>query len=106
MHARHEDRIKFVTALGDAMPHSFEDSADLRFENIGWDTGSQTGFVQDGGVCITVQRDTGKRHLKADDPLDRSGDGIEMNAIAAAQERPVDVEEIRVLLIPGEPRFN
>ncbi len=64
------------------------------------------GLAQDGGIGVAVQQDAAQRDLEARHALHAGGEGVEVHAVAAAQQGAVDVEEIGVLPIPGEVRLD
>ena len=74
----------------------------MRVENGRGDAGAEAGFAKDGRVSISSERNAFKRDFATEDKADGVNEGVEMNAVAAAQERAVDVEEVCVVGVPEE----
>src|SRR5271157_4434433 len=50
--------------------------------------------------------DAGQSNLEARYPLDAGSHRVKMHAVSAPQQRSVNIEQVCVLRIPGEPRLN
>jgi hypothetical protein len=55
---------------------------------------------------LPCSRNAGQRDLKSRYPLHAGSEGVDVDAVAAAQQRAVDVEQIGVLRIPGKTRLD
>ncbi len=106
LHARHEHEVQLAAPLGHSVAHGFEDGVDLRLQNLGGNARLAAGFAQDGGIGVPWSSNAGQRDLKARDSLHAGGKRIEVDAVAAAQQRAVDIEQIGILPVPGKPRLN
>ncbi len=73
--------------------------------SFGGNPGLAAGLAQNGGIGVAVQQDAAQRDLKARHALHAGGERVQVHAVAAAQQRAVNVEEIGVLPVPGEIRL-
>ena len=78
----------------------------MRREHFGRNARLVAGFAQDPGVGAALQYDTRQRHLESGHALDTGGKRIDVNAVAAAQKRAVDIEKVGILLVPHETRLD
>jgi len=86
--------------------HRFQDGLRALLQNLGGNAGLVAGLAQDRRIGASVQQDAGQRDLESRYPLNAGGEGVEMDAVAAAQQRAVDIEQIGVLRVPGKARLN
>ena len=105
-HAGHAHKVQLMTAFGHRVAHGFKDGLDARLQQRCRYAGLLARLAQDGCIRAAVQQDAGQRDFKARYPVHAGGKRINMHAVAAAQQRAVDVKQIRILRIPGETRLN
>ena len=74
----------------------------MLFQNFVGNSRLAAGLAQDRRVGAAVDQNAGQRDLESRHPLHARGNRVEVHAVAAAHQRAVDVEEIRVLPVPRE----
>ena len=78
----------------------------MLFQNLVGDPRLAAGLAQDRRVRAAMDQNAGQGDLESRHPLHARGHGVVMHPVAAAHQRPVNVEEIRVLLVPYEIRLD
>ena len=95
-----------MSPLGHAGPHRLQDSLVLLFEYFGRDPRLAAGLAQDCCIGISLHCDARQRDLKSGHAPNAPGNGVDMDAVAAAQQRTVDIEQVRILPVPVEIRLD
>jgi hypothetical protein len=95
-----------MALFGNGMAHCFQDGLGALLHDLGRNAGLLAGFAENGCVGGAVEQNARQRNLKARYPVDAGGEGIEVNAVAAAQQCAVDIEQIGILSVPGETRLD
>jgi hypothetical protein len=110
-HARHANQVQLMAALGTVWRMASR-MASIRASSTRPECRPGAGLAQNRGVGAAVQQDAGQRDFKAGYAVHAGGKRVNMHAVAAAQQRAVNVEEISVLRIPvkawldGDARFS
>ena len=102
LHSGHQQQVHLVSMLGNHFAHGLKNSFGVPLHNFRGNLRLPARIRQDRGVRAPVERDAGHAHLESRDPLDARGKGIKVDAVAAPQQRAVDVEQISILPIPGK----
>ena len=91
-HARHADQVQLAALFGNCVAHRLQNGLGALFHHCGWNAGLLAGLAQNGCIRAAVQQNARQRDLKPRHPLHAGGKGVEVDAVAAAQQRAVDVE--------------
>ena len=98
----HGPHIHDITLADKDPAHRFKDGFVVRLPFLRRDACQFKRFREDSGVGAAVEHDAVERDGVSGDGLDTGSEGVKVDAIAAPQQRSVDIEEVRVLRVPHE----
>lgn len=92
----------FGAARGYIIAHLLEHVFEMRLPVLLIEFGNAEGVAENTGIGITAQGYGIEGEFMAHDALHARKEGLDVNAVAAAQQRAVDVKKVCVLGVPAE----
>jgi len=100
--AGHAHQIEAAALFRDRGAHGLEDGLGVFGEHLGWNAGLLAGLTQDRCIGAAVKHNAGQGDFKAGDTLYARDEGVDVDAVAGAQQGAINVKEIGILLIPDK----